>query len=207
MNSCTLPLEARLLTAPTDAGFDEAWTIYDASFPRSEKRDRARFVEALGDPLYRPWVFSEGECTVGIAFCWRMPRALYLEHLAVDPLRRNGRIGSRILEALGREGLPVILEIEPPEDELTCRRRDFYRRNGFTENPQEYIHPSYCRPFAPHRLVLMSRPEPLGAAQTAAFEKFVRERALFYSDHRPAGKDRRFCLCSESSSYPTDSES
>lgn len=189
MNNCTFSLEARLLTDSADKLFDDAWAIYDTSFPRCEKRGRSHFVEALGDPLYRPWVFTEGDSVAGIAFCWQMPGAVYLEHLAVDPRRRNGHRGSMMLCDLCREGLPVVLEIEPPETDLTRRRRDFYLRNGFTENQIEYIHPSYCRPFSPHRLVLMSRPKPLTEAQLASLFQFFKERVLFYSDHRPAVKE------------------
>ncbi len=113
------------------------------------------------------------------------PGGLYLEHLAVDPGLRNEKFGSRILERLASGGQPVVLEIEPPEDELTRRRCGFYRRNGFVANEHPYLHPSYSRPFEPHPLVLMSRPEPLTGAQAESFGKFVRETVLRYSDHGP----------------------
>lgn len=177
------PLELRRAESAPDGSFESAWSIYDRSFPYCEKRSRAQLLDALRDPLYRPWLCFEQERVVGIALCWRMPEALYLEHLAVDPDRRGGRIGSRILDLLDREGLPIVLEIEPPEDGPTRRRRDFYLRNGFTENPQHYVHPSFCRPFTPHRLVLLSRPAPLTDSGVAEFEAFVHGTVLRYSDH------------------------
>lgn len=180
--SCASPLEWHLLTHEADACFSDAWRIYDDAFPRCEKRGREQLLRALTDPLFRPWVVLCAGSVAAIAFCWRMPDALYLEHLAVDPGRRNAKLGSRILEHLAAEGLPLVLEIEPPEEELTRRRLEFYRRNGFVRNGYPYIHPSYRRPFEPHPLVLMSRPEPLTEERAAAFEKFVHGRVLRYSD-------------------------
>lgn len=184
MENRSRKFEWRLLKDAEDPGFAEAWRIFDTSFPRCEKRSREHLAEALSDPLFLPYVLQDAEGVAAIAFCWRMPRALYLEHLAVDPARRNGRIGSQILERLAAEGLPLVLEIEPPEDELARRRCAFYRRNGFVANEYPYVHPSFTLPFEPHPLVLMSRPEPLTPAEAAGFERFVHERVLRYSDHR-----------------------
>lgn len=183
MEQSTHSLEWRLLTGPEDPGFEDAWRIYDASFPRCEKRSREHLVQALADPLFRPEIALLRGRVAAISFCWRMPRAVYLEHLAVDSELRNCRLGARMLEHLAAEGTPIVLEIEPPEDELTRRRCGFYRRNGFVGNDFSYTHPSYSRPFEPHRLVLMSCPEPLTCAECGAFEKFVHETVLRYSDH------------------------
>ena len=175
------PLVWRRLEGPEDPCFAEAWRIYDASFPRCEKRSREHLVQALADPLFLPQVVLSGERVAAVVFCWRTPGGLYLEHLAVDPGLRNEKLGSRLASG----GQPVVLEIEPPADELTRRRCGFYRRNGFVANEHPYLHPSYSRPFEPHPLVLMSRPEPLTGAQAESFGKFVRETVLRYSDHGP----------------------
>ena len=45
------------------------------------------------------------------------------------------------------------------------------------------IHPSFRRPFHPHRLVLMSRPEPLTDDEAHRFADFIREHVLRYSEH------------------------
>ena len=106
----------------------------------------------------------------------------YVEHLAVSPRLRGQNMGSKALAAFA-EGRRVILEIAPPEDEISVRRLHFYQRLGFVENPQEYIHPSFRKPFHAHRLVLMSRPGPLTNEEARDFADFVRERVLRYSEH------------------------
>ena len=54
---------------------------------------------------------------------------------------------------------------------------------GFVENPHEYIHPSFRRPFEQHRLVLMSYPSPLTDDEARRFADFVRETVLRYTEH------------------------
>lgn len=56
-------------------------------------------------------------------------------------------------------------------------------RLGFVTNPNEYVHPSFRRPFHPHRLVLMSYPEVLTYEEARSFADFIRERVLRYSEH------------------------
>lgn len=185
MEQLTSPLEWRMLTGTADPCFEAAWRIYDTSFPRCEKRSREHLEQAFADPLFLPGIALCRGRVAAILFCWRMPEAVYLEHLAVDPDLRNCKLGARILEHLTAGGTPLVLEIEPPEDELTRRRCGFYRRNGFVVNDFSYTHPSYSRPFEPHPLVLMSWPEPLTRARCEAFGKFVREMVLRYSDHGP----------------------
>ena len=53
----------------------------------------------------------------------------------------------------------IILEVEKPTDEMSCRRIAFYKRLGFVENYQQYLQPSYHNDgnFVP--LNIMSRVE------------------------------------------------
>ena len=74
-----------------------------------------------------------------------------------------------------------ILEIDPPEDEISRRRRGFYERNGFVYNEYDYIHPSYLRPPQPHRLMVMSYPEAISPAEFEAFRTFARGVAVEYT--------------------------
>lgn len=47
------------------------------------------------------------------------------------PALRGQRYGSRALSMLPNDR-PVILEIDPPVDEIAIRRKGFYERCGFT---------------------------------------------------------------------------
>ena len=81
-------------------------------------------------------------------------------------------------------GERVILEIDPPRDEISTRRLGFYRRLGFHDSPLPYVHPSYSRPFEPHHLVLMGYPAPLEQEEARRLADFVRRVVLHYTEHR-----------------------
>lgn len=96
-------------------------------------------------------------------------------------------MGSAALSAFCRKVGRVILEIDPPEDDISIRRRHFYERLGFVANPYRYIHPSFRKPFTPHRLVLMSYPGAITYEEARSFADFVREAVLRYSEHEAPG--------------------
>ena len=124
-----------------------------------------------------------GEEFIGILFHWNAGAYRYVEHLAVSPALRGRNMGSQALTAFCRKVGRVILEIDPPVDDISIRRRHFYERLGFVANPYEYIHPSFRKPFTPHQLILMSYPGPLTYDEARGFADFVRETVLGYSEH------------------------
>ena len=169
-------------TSPADRGWAEALEIYLRSFPYKEQRSEEDHVRALRDPHFRADGIWCGDEFVGILYHWQGDGWHYVEHLAVSPALRGRNMGSKALAAFC-EGRRVILEIDPPADEISIRRLHFYRRLGFVENPHEYIHPSFRRPFEQHRLVLMSYPSPLTDDKARRFADFVRETVLRYTEH------------------------
>ena len=169
-------------TSPADRGWAEAMEIYRRSFPYKEQRSEEDHVRALRDPHFRADGIWCGDEFVGILYHWQGDGWHYGEHLAVSPALRGRNMGSKALAAFC-EGRRVILEIDPPADEISIRRLHFYRRLGFVENPHEYIHPSFRRPFEQHKLVLMSYPSPLTDDEARRFADFVRETVLRYTEH------------------------
>ena len=78
----------------------------------------------------------------------------------MDPSRRGGGTGTRVLDYIKSLGIPMILEIELPsqEDEMTLRRKLFYERNGFILNPHRHIQPAYHDDSVPVEMHIMSWP-------------------------------------------------
>lgn len=165
-----------------DKGWEEAWKLYEHSFPRCERWDESAYEGAFDDPAFEADGIWCREEFVGILFHWTTADFHYVEHLAISPRLRGQQMGSLALEAFCR-GRRVILEIDPPQDEISIRRLHFYERLGFVANPHPYVHPSFRRPFQSHRLVLMSRPEPLTDDEARRFADFIREHVLSYSEH------------------------
>lgn len=166
--------------------------LFLTSFPESERRPLAWFRElAANEPRMhlvaydgdarpvpthygdaRPVSTHDGEPHPGDAaltderamLCyWNFGSFIYVEYLAVEPTMRGGGIGRRIMERLVNDSmLPVILEVEPPTDQLTTRRIAFYRRLGFQLLPHPYVQPSYgVVPGMPLRLMLHSLNAPV----------------------------------------------
>ena len=77
------------------------------------------------------------------------------------------------LALLRERGRNVILEIDPPADDISRRRKGFYERCGFVENPYPHIHPPYHAENHGHNLVVMSCPRALKAAEYDAFAEYL----------------------------------
>lgn len=72
----------------------------------------------------------------------------------------------------------LILEIDPPVDELSRRRKGFYERCGFAENPYEHIHPPYHWGNSGHELVVMTWPGRISREEYSAFARYLHERVM-----------------------------
>lgn len=176
-------------TSPADRGWAKAMEIYRRSFPYKEQRSEEDHIRALADPAFRAEGIWRGDEFVGILYYWHTDEWDYVEHLAICASLRGQNLGSEVFGTFCRDRR-IILEIDPPVDEISIRRLHFYRRLGFVENPHEYIHPSYRQPFEPHRLVLLSRPTPLTDDEARRFADFIRETVLRYTEHEAPDQPR-----------------
>ena len=74
-----------------DKGWEQAWAIYQESFPPCEKRSLDNYVRAFDDPAFAAEGIWLGDWLAGIFFRWRDEGFHYLEHLAVSPAMRVKR--------------------------------------------------------------------------------------------------------------------
>lgn len=162
------------LTDCHDPRYETARTLYRRSFPRHEQREAASQAAILAHPAYRFDLIYDGDEFVGLLLCWETDDFIYVEHFCIEPDKRGCRYGSRALELLGAEGKTVILEIDPPIDEISIRRRGFYERAHFRANPYPHVHPAYHADCKGHELVIMSAPAPINQARYDAFNDYLR---------------------------------
>lgn len=159
--------------------FEAARELYLAAFPPEERRDPENMLAE--NPAFRPGVLTEKGNFCGILFYWEGEDFLFLEHFAMSPHLRNGGLGSRALEKLKELGKKTVLEIELPVDDLTRRRKGFYERNGFLENPWHHIQAKYRLGDEDLPLMLLSYPEMLTEDAWRGFEEFLRENVAVRS--------------------------
>ena len=171
-------MEWRRLTQPEEPAFGRAMALYEASFPRHEQRlpDEQRAV--LSHPEYHFIQLFDGAEFVGLLLYWEAEDFRYVEHFCVRPELRGRRYGAKALEELGRDGKTVVLEIDPPVDEISIRRQHFYERCGFARNPFSHVHPPYRKGFQGHPLVVMSAPEALSQEAYDRFAQYLQHTVM-----------------------------
>ena len=162
--------------------FDASFSLYESSFPPNERRTRADHLLALQDTDFLPLGAVEDGRLLADVFVWQTEDFVYLEHFAVQPSLRGQGTGSRILRELLRGDKPFILEIEPPEDALTCRRKAFYERNGLQAQPYDHVQLPFQGggPIVP--LVIMAD-RAISPAQCRTFQRYLLDRVVRYTQY------------------------
>ena len=167
-------MEFRRMTSAEHPDYAGAMELYRSSFPRHELREEASQERIMGHPQYHFDCVDDGECRVGLILYWETERFIYVEHFCIFPELRGRKYGQRTLEKLKEKRKVIILEIDPPVDEISIRRKGFYERCGFMANPYAHVHPAYHRECEGHGLVVMSCPEKLTGKQYDDFAAYLR---------------------------------
>ena len=166
------------LTTETHPLYKEASALYGISFPPHEQRESASQRAIMADPEYQFNLIYDGGAPVGAMLCWETETFIYVEHFFILPQLRGHACGSRALALLGERGKTVILEIDPPVDDVSLRRKGFYERSGFHENPYSHVHPPYHAGNRGHDLVVMSYPRTISETEYRAFADYLAARVM-----------------------------
>ncbi|MBF8963271.1 GNAT family N-acetyltransferase [Pontibacter sp. FD36] len=150
--------------------FEEAWELYEQSFPLEERRPLHRQLDIMSHASYHFELILREDALVGILLWWSFEEVRYIEHFATVPALRGRGYGKLILEAfVSRNTRPVLLEVEPPHEEIQQRRIRFYEQSGFILNDHTYQQPPYHQGQQPLTLLLMSYPAAISAETVAHF--------------------------------------
>ncbi len=141
--------------------FQAVWHLYTSAFPYAEQREPEDLPRVFAHPDYHLEAWVEDGQLLGFIEWWHCGGLRFIEHYAISPDVRSSGYGSRFLrEWIAGDNLPVLLEIEPAADEITCRRQAFYHRLGFKDNPAvDYWLPSYHKGMGPINLWIMTYPD------------------------------------------------
>lgn len=179
-------MELHRITSPEDAFFPAMFALYEASFPLSERRARPEQERLLAQRGYFCTAILVDGQFAGLFCWWELDGTCYAEHLATLPALRGQGLGRRAMELLQARGLPIFLEIDPPEDEISRRRQGFYQRMGFLLCDYDYHQAPYRlgMPLIPLRL--LSWPEPL--ADPAGWEARLHQLLRPFASPMPAAE-------------------
>ena len=151
--------------------YQKAMNLYKISFPYHEQRESFSQSQILNQNEYHFDVLCDNGNFVGELLYWSIGDFLYIEHFCILPTMRNKQYGQRAL-ALFQEKI-LILEIDPPKDEISLRRKAFYERCGFAENSYHHIHPPYHKENSGHELIVMSSPRTLIEREYDVFNNYL----------------------------------
>ena len=106
---------------------------------------KPRRSASWGHPQYHFDCVDDGECRAGLILYWKTERFIYVWHFCIFSEMRGWKYGQRTLKELNEKGKTIILEIDPPVEEISIRRKGFYERCGFMANLYSHTHPAYHR--------------------------------------------------------------
>ncbi len=156
--------------------YNDAINLYINSFPLLERRDLVSHEIALTYNDYHFDFIIIDNNLVGIMLYWESDEFIFLEHFAILPSLRNKGYGESALNLLKEKNKTIILEIEPPIDDLTIKRLNFYKRNAFHLTNHNHIQLKYHKNDDDLVLKIMSYPLPINKKEYTIFNKYLNEK-------------------------------
>lgn len=161
--------------------WEKMMEIYKTSFPLFEQRTIEAQIDVLKDDKYNCVVICEEELIIGILFYWEFENYRYIEHLAISANLRGKNYGSKVLKKFCDYNGTIILEIDPPVDDISVKRLNFYSNLGFTLQEFNHIHPPYRKEYEGHSLKIMSYNKNISEDEYSYFNVFLKDRVMKYS--------------------------
>ena len=158
--------------------YQRALELYQHSFPYHEQREAPSQAAILQNDAYHFDLIYDAETFIGLVLYWEFAGLRYTEHFCILPEMRNRQYGKRVLALLQEKGNTQILEIDPPVDEISIRRKGFYERCGFVENPYPHVHPPYHGGNQGHELVVMSSPARISQSEYDTFFAYLKDNIM-----------------------------
>lgn len=149
-----------MLELLNESDFKQLYDLLDQSFPPAEIRSFENQEKLLKRDDYNVYVLKENDEILAFFAEWQNEHYRFIEHLAVNEKYRSLGLGSKTLQAYtDLSSKPVVLEVEPPNDDIQQRRVKFYEKNGFSLTSFGYLQPVINEGHEGVPLVMMTYPK------------------------------------------------
>lgn len=152
--------------------FDFIYSEMEKNFISDERRDYGPAKNLLDCDAYSIYHITDSGTNIGFVTVWNVSDYAFIEHLVVYEKYRNRGYGSIALSLMKKAFNSIVLESEPPTDDIKARRIAFYERNGFCQNDYPYIQPAYRNGGCGVRLILMSYPDTISDIEKTISELY-----------------------------------
>lgn len=169
--------------------WNKIWPVYQNSFPIFEKRKIEDHIAAMGDDEFYCTVIFEDNILIGFLFYWQWDKYQYIEHFAIIPSLRGKNYGSRILKEFCKDDKIIILEIDPPVDDISIRRLRFYKRLGFQLNNYTHVQLTYRKNYEGYKLKILSYNCILSEEEYNDFNNFLFNEISQYGEGQGRNKE------------------
>ena len=164
---------------PEDPYFAKFWEIYSTSFPLNERRTFEQQSAVLKKAEYQVNIYLSENQVIGFIAQWTTKEFVFIEHFAVSPEVRGIGFGSAILKPfIEKQAIPILLEIEPPVDDLSRKRLRFYESLGFVSNDHLHFQPPYHPEDQPLRLMILTYPHQTDEEGYRQFSQFQKNTVM-----------------------------
>lgn len=129
----------------SDLFFDNFFNLYALAYPPAERRNWAGLeYELKYEKQFYAQALIQNDKFVGFINYWVFDRFYFIEHFAVSHNFRGQHIGTEAMQILkSQTNLPIVFEVEMPNNPTAIRRIRFYEKLGFTVLSHNYAQPPY----------------------------------------------------------------
>jgi len=158
--------------------FDSFFELMSEAFPSIERRSYEGQKKLLCDDSYNIIIDNDEDGNIRAFIAnWEFNDFSFIEHFAVDRKMRGNGMGISMLEDyLKRFNKPIFLEVELPENDISMRRIEFYKRLGFHLNNFEYLQPPLQKQHDFLPLKVMSYPRSVNEIEFMNFKNVVYDK-------------------------------
>ena len=121
--------------------------LYQEAFPENQRHTEEDFKALLGsEPDFYCNAVLMNDNFVGFFNYWDFDWFIYAEHFAILEAIRGNKLGEKVMNMMKPQSdIPMVFEVELPDEEMAARRIEFYRRLGYEVVPVDYQQPPYNR--------------------------------------------------------------